>query len=130
MNSENLRVLFATPECAPWVKTGGLGDVSAALPAALEASGLDVRVLLPAHRPVYAATAASGRRELATLRPTASRPRGCSRRRCRTACRHGWYARTLYARNGGPYQDSEGSDWPDNALRFGLSPRRRPLAAK
>ena len=50
MSSEDLRVLFATPECAPWVKTGGLGDVGAALPAALEAGGLDVRVLLPAYR--------------------------------------------------------------------------------
>ena len=34
------KVLFATPECAPLAKTGGLGDVSAALPAALLALGL------------------------------------------------------------------------------------------
>ncbi|MGB5009655.1 MAG: glycogen/starch synthase, partial [Candidatus Dechloromonas phosphoritropha] len=30
-----LSILFATSEMAPWVKTGGLGDVAAALPAAL-----------------------------------------------------------------------------------------------
>src|SRR5207237_8950662 len=45
-----MRVLFVTPECAPLTKTGGLGDVSAALPAALRAQGIDVRVLLPAYR--------------------------------------------------------------------------------
>ena len=44
-----MRVLFVTPECAPLTKTGGLGDVSAALPAALRAQGIDVRVLLPAY---------------------------------------------------------------------------------
>src|SRR5512141_1994373 len=43
------RVLFVTPECAPLVKTGGLGDVSAALPAALLDRGVAVRVLMPAY---------------------------------------------------------------------------------
>ena len=46
-NPQPLHVLFATPECAPLAKTGGLGDVSSALPAALRAIGVDVRVLLP-----------------------------------------------------------------------------------
>ena len=44
-----MRVLFATPECAPLVKVGGLGDVSAALPAALRALGVEVHVLLPGY---------------------------------------------------------------------------------
>ena len=44
-----MKILFVTPECAPWVKTGGLGDVSAALPRALRALGHDVAILLPAY---------------------------------------------------------------------------------
>jgi len=40
-----LKVLFATSEVAPLIKTGGLADVSGALPAALRAIGVDVRVL-------------------------------------------------------------------------------------
>ena len=52
VTEDPLRVLFVTPECAPWVKTGGLGDVAAALPAALITEGVDVRVLMPAYRGV------------------------------------------------------------------------------
>ncbi len=42
-----MRVLFATSEVAPWSKTGGLADVSAGLPAALAARGVDVTVVSP-----------------------------------------------------------------------------------
>ena len=42
-----LRVLFVTSEAAPFKKTGGLADVSAALPRALRARGIDVRVVMP-----------------------------------------------------------------------------------
>jgi starch synthase len=59
------KVLFATPECVPLVKTGGLGDVSAALPAALREQGVDVRVLLPGYPPVLDAD--PGAREIARL---------------------------------------------------------------
>ncbi|MGB9193059.1 MAG: glycogen/starch synthase, partial [Azonexus sp.] len=44
-----LSILFDTSEMAPWVKTGGLGDVAAALPAALHRAKHDVRVLIPAY---------------------------------------------------------------------------------
>jgi len=52
-----MRVLFVTPECAPLIKTGGLGDVAGALPAALRAQGNDVRVLLPRYREIDTAGA-------------------------------------------------------------------------
>ena len=42
-----MKTLFVTSEIAPWVKTGGLGDVAGALPQALRQAGCDVRVLVP-----------------------------------------------------------------------------------
>ena len=50
-----LSILFVTSEMAPWVKTGGLGDVSTALPAALHKAGHDVRVLIPNYPALQAA---------------------------------------------------------------------------
>ena len=42
-----LKVLFVASECAPFAKTGGLGDVVGALPKALRTRGIDVRVVMP-----------------------------------------------------------------------------------
>jgi starch synthase len=42
-----LKVLFVTSECAPFARTGGLGEVIGALPKALYRQGLDVRVIMP-----------------------------------------------------------------------------------
>ena len=47
---KTLKILIAGAECAPLSKTGGLADVVAALPRALNARGLDVRVITPYHR--------------------------------------------------------------------------------
>ncbi len=45
-----MKVLFAASEAAPFVKTGGLGDVAGSLPAALCEKGVDARVILPLYR--------------------------------------------------------------------------------
>lgn len=49
---KKLNVLFAAFEAAPFVKTGGLGDVAAALPGALQCPTLEVRVVLPKLRQI------------------------------------------------------------------------------
>ena len=118
-----LRILFATSECAPLVKTGGLGDVSAALPAALAALGADVRILLPAYRAVLAQLPAC--REIARFPASADFPESRLLQSA-TASAVPLYALDcppLYDRDGGPYQNSAGTDWSDNALRFGLLSR-------
>ncbi|MDH5762004.1 MAG: glycogen synthase GlgA [Nitrospinota bacterium] len=45
-----INILFVSPEAHPFAKTGGLGDVSGALPHALKELGHDVRVMLPKYR--------------------------------------------------------------------------------
>ncbi len=47
-----MRVCFATSECVPFVKTGGLADVSGALPGALAAAGCEVKVFLPLYNSI------------------------------------------------------------------------------
>lgn len=59
LRGEVVKVLFVTSEAAPFVQTGGLGDVSSALPAALSSLGADVRVVLPCYRQIKEKYAAS-----------------------------------------------------------------------
>ena len=54
-----MKILFATSECAPFVKTGGLGDVSQALPKALARAGAEVAVVLPYYQSMREKYAAS-----------------------------------------------------------------------
>ena len=44
------KVLFVASEAAPFIKTGGLGDVMGALPKALVAKGYDARVIIPLYQ--------------------------------------------------------------------------------
>jgi starch synthase len=118
-----LKVLFATSEIAPLIKTGGLADVSGALPAALRAIVVDVHVLVPGYKQVIAQLlqhdVAATFDDLPGFPParllSSAMPNGvpllvldCP---------------SLYQREGGPYQNVTGHDWADNALRFGLLSR-------
>ncbi|MER2541348.1 MAG: glycogen synthase GlgA [Azonexus sp.] len=118
-----LSILFATSEMAPWVKTGGLGDVAAALPAALLKAKCDVRVLLPAYPTLKQAFT-----EAATLAVLPQLAPALPASRLLLAEANGLPlllldCPELYDRPGNPYLDAQGHDWPDNAIRFGLLSR-------
>lgn len=58
-----LRIAYVTSEMAPYAKTGGLADVSAALPAALISAGVDVHAILPLYRTVRESCVLKGSKE-------------------------------------------------------------------
>ncbi|MGA7676177.1 MAG: glycogen synthase GlgA [Rhizomicrobium sp.] len=114
-----MRVLFVTAEAYPLAKTGGLADVSRALPIALARQGVDVRLLLPGYPRAY--TRIEKPRIVAKLDPMlgiadATLVSG----KFPDTDLSVWLidSPTLFRRNGGLYQDENGLDWSDNALRF------------
>lgn len=115
------RILFASSEAHPLIKTGGLADVSGSLPPVLRALGDDVRLVLPAYRtvlqrlpvlPIVAELVLPGSaapvRILEGTLPQTEVPV--------------WLvdAPAFFDRDGGPYLGPNGYDWPDNAARFAL----------
>jgi starch synthase len=113
-----VRILFVTPEFGDFVKVGGLGEVSAALPRALGRL-CDIRVLVPGYRRVVS------RPEpieiVGACNAFAGLP-ACSIGRLRTADGMTVYvvlSSELYDRDGTPYLNDKGRDWQDNDIRFG-----------
>ena len=116
-----MQVLYITAELYPWVKSGGLGDVAAALPPALIAEGIDVRLLLPGFRGFL--DAFPGITDIARLTtPFATeRVRVClTRLPGSESLAYLVDHPAFYDRPGNPYAGPDGSDWPDNHRRFGL----------
>jgi starch synthase len=110
------RLLFATSEITDFVKVGGLGEVSAALPRALRQTN-DIRVLIPGYRQVVAGRSIP---EIARLPAIAGLP-ACSLGRIDMPDGLVIYVLLcpdLYDRDGGPYGDQSGQDWMDNDIRF------------
>ncbi len=122
--SQEPRVLFITSEVYPLCKTGGLGDVSAALPAALRALQMDVRLLLPGYPQVLAGVKYKSKvaefNELPHFPPASLLSARLSLSKTEHIPVFVIDCPGLYRREGGPYMDEFGRDWPDNALRFGL----------
>ncbi|MFA6063783.1 MAG: glycogen synthase GlgA [Gallionella sp.] len=115
-----IKVLFVTSEIAPLIKTGGLADVSGALPAALRSIAVDVRVLVPGYPQVMAQLGPN--EVVATF---AELPGFPPSRLIFSIMKSGvpllvLDCPSLYQRAGGPYSDPDGHDWVDNPLRFGL----------
>lgn len=118
------RVLFATSEARPLVKTGGLADVAGALPIALRELGVDCRLLLPGYHPVLEGVRHP--REVLSLNnlPGYGPVRLLEAEMPVTGVPvyvvdYPYH----YQRAGGPYQDLNGADYPDNAWRFALLSR-------
>ena len=125
-----MRILFVTSEIDPLVKTGGLADVSATLPRALRTLGVDVRILIPGYPSVLDGLSLETLAEGVALLPGQSPGRLLA-----GTLPHGQVPVFVldcphwYQRDGGPYQDNQGLDWPDNAQRFGALSRAGALLA-
>jgi len=111
-----LRALAVASEIYPLIKTGGLADVTGALPLALKAEGIETRTLIPGYPGVL--DALGGGVEVLNLQDCyggAGRVLGGSVADLDLFVLD---APHLFARPGNPYVAPDGADWPDNALRF------------
>lgn len=128
-----MRVLFCVSEMFPLVKTGGLADVAGSLPAALQHLGIEVRLLMPAYRSVLEKTGETrpgpALGEVLSGFPVVLREWTLDGPQQKIPV---WLVDcpALYDRDGGPYVDGQGNDWPDNHLRFGLLSRTAALLAR
>jgi starch synthase len=114
-----MKILFASSEAHPLIKTGGLADVSGALPKALHDLKQDVRLILPAYQALL--PHAGQLTEVARLTLTGS----VEAVRVLEGCLPGTDvvvylvdAPRCFDRPGNPYTGPDGNDWPDNAQRF------------
>jgi starch synthase len=116
-----MRILHVSAELYPWVKSGGLGDVAAALPAALIALGIDARLLLPGFAGFL--DGLIDITDVARLRtPFASERVRIALARLPGTDRFAYLVDhpAFYDRPGNLYAGPDGNDWPDNHRRFGL----------
>lgn len=112
-----MRILFATPEISDYVQVGGLAAVSAFLPRALRDVS-DIRVIVPGYRQVLS--------RIGNLIPVGE----CAGLGEMPTCQIGLgytadglpvyvvQCSSLFDREGSPYGDVRGIDWPDNDVRF------------
>jgi len=116
-----MKILFATSEAHPLIKTGGLADVSGSLPAALGRLKQEVRLVLPAYPAAVANAGALTRvASLALAGVTASVDVLAGTVPGTSLPLYLIDSPALFDREGGPYSQPDGTDWEDNALRFGV----------
>lgn len=110
------KVLSVASECVPLIKTGGLADVVGALPAALAGQGVEMRVLIPGYPRVMAALGKS--KAVLTWDDLFGGPASLRAGKLGDGVLYALDAPHLFDREGGPYNDATGADWPDNPQRF------------
>ncbi|HZO44915.1 MAG TPA: glycogen synthase GlgA [Xanthobacteraceae bacterium] len=112
-----LTVLAVTSEIYPFIKTGGLADVTGALPLALRRHGVTTVTLVPGYPAVMKAIAQSDRvlafDDLFGGSASVLRANSAGLDLLVLDAPH------LFDRPGNPYTGPDGGDWPDNAFRFG-----------
>jgi starch synthase len=115
------RILFASSEMFPLIKTGGLADVSASLPVALADQGHDMVVILPGYQEVL--EKASNLKVVGQVSgfmiPDGTQILELPTKQGQPAI---WLVRCdeCFNRSGGPYTDGYLQEWPDNANRFAV----------
>lgn len=113
------KILFATSEVYPLIKTGGLADVAASLPRALLKLGQDVKVLLPAYSSVLEKAKITGVKEVAKIEVDGY---SISLKQTRLPGTKVivWLVDSpeFFEREGNPYCGPDGNDWIDNHKRF------------
>src|SRR5580658_6841229 len=114
-----MKVLFVASEAQPLAKSGGLADVSRALPITLKKKGIDIRILLPGY------PGAIGQLKNPHIEAAVGCLLGVDNATLISGKLPGsevpvWliHAPSLFSRSGGLYQDHDGRDWADNARRF------------
>ncbi len=125
-----MKVLFASSEVFPLIKTGGLADVSGSLPSALQGLGVDIRIIMPGYSAVLD--------QLSQLKPVGQLQnlpyigdaellqgviKGTQVKVFVIRCAD------LYEREGGPYADAHGREWQDNPIRFGVLSKAAAILA-
>ncbi|WP_049629707.1 glycogen synthase GlgA [Cellvibrio sp. pealriver] len=124
------KILFATSEVYPLIKTGGLADVSASLPRALLKLGYDVKILLPAYASVLEKTTEKSLKSIAQFELEGNRINIKQTRLPGTRVTV-WLVdiSEFSERAGNPYCGPDGNDWYDNHKRFYLFAKVAELIA-
>jgi starch synthase len=116
-----MKVLHVAAEVFPLIKTGGLADVVGALPQALIAEGADARLLLPGLPAITDAVLHQKKIcDLGSVFGAVNVSLWLGQMPQSKVKVYVVRAPYLYAREGGPYQAADGSEWSDNLQRFGL----------
>ena len=125
-----MRILFATSEAYPLIKTGGLADVSGSLPRALLALQHDVRLLLPAYRDAIAKARSAGLKKIAEFDVAGTAVSIIETRLPGTRVKT-WLidCPELFDRPGNPYLDTNNQVYDDNDRRFLLLSRVTAMLA-